>query len=178
MKARFRNSLISIVASLLLGSLGGCSSAPGQNALAVRLSAMKTFGIYGSKDAKGLHPLTDGPVPEAVTQALREGLESRGYRYQDDAPDFYVVVTWQKSLQPEQQSSAPAVDAREVPPVSPAFAPEFNSVTLNLVVRTRLTDQVLWWSPVTKAAEAQNIKEAMVRNLMQEILKDFPPAQG
>ena len=176
MKARFPKLLIPIIASLLIGSLGGCTSAPGQNALAARLSTMKTFSIYGSKDAKGLHPLTDGPVPETVTQAVREGLEARGYRYQEEAPDFQVIVSWQKSLQPPPQSPAPAVDAREVPPVSPAFTPEFNSFNLNLVVRARLTDQVLWWSPATKAEEAQNITESIVRVQMREMLKDFPPA--
>ncbi len=175
MKVKFPKLLILMTASLLCASLGGCQTGPGPNTLAVRMSTLKTFGIYGSKDKDGLHPLAEGPVPAAVTQAAREGLEARGYRYQGDAPDFYAIVSWQKSLQP---ATPTPVDARDVEPVSPQFAPDFNSLTLNLVARTRLSDQVLWSSPVTKAAEAQTITEPVVRSLVEEILKDFPPAQG
>jgi len=175
MKARFSKLLIPTTAGLLLAIMGGCETTPGPNTLAVTLSTLRTFAIYGSKDAKGLHPLTEGPEPAAVTQAVREGLEARGYRYQEDAPDFYAMVTWQKSLQP---SPSMPVDARDMAPVSPAFAPDFNSLTLNLAARTRLSDQLLWSSPIAKAAEAQTITEAVVRSQVQEMLKDFPPTQG
>jgi len=180
MKTSFQPLFLPIAAALLIVSLSGCKTSPtaaddGPNAKTVALSTMQTFDIYGTRDDKGMHPLKDGPAPDAVTQAVRESVEARGYRYQTDAPDFYVVISWQKSLQ--QSPTAPA-NPLVAPTPGPSPAPSYNSLDLNIVARDRVTDQVLWWSPVMVSAEAQTVTELNARTLAQNLLKDFPPTQA
>jgi len=138
-------------------SLAGCDSAgPVSTTRDVSVNSMRTFAIYGGRDANGFRPLADGPAPGTVAQAVRESLEARGYRYQADSPDFYLVVTWQKT--------------------QPA-APGYESEDLNIVANDRANNAVLWWSPVLASEQPQPVTEANARTVAQSLLRNFPPAQ-
>ncbi len=177
MKTPIHHLFIPITAALLIFSFSGCNSstAEGPNTKTVALSTMQTFAIYGSRDDKGMHPLADGPAPAAVTETVREGLESRGYRFQDESPDFYVVISWQRTL---QQNPTTPVNPLVSPAPSPSPALVYNSLDLNIVACDRVTEQVLWWSPVMVSADAQTVTELSAKAIAQNLLKDFPPSQS
>ncbi len=86
-----------------------------------------------------------------------------------------MVVSWQKSLQ--QSPTAPA-NPLVAPTPGPSPAPVYNSLDLNIVARDRVTDQVLWWSPVMVSADAQTVTDSNARTFAKNLLKDFPPTQS
>ncbi len=145
---------VAALAALAIAGIAGCDTS-GPLTRAVTLSSLKTFDVVATTK--------DQPAP--VADAVREEVQSKGYQPQAVAPDFIVYAGWDST-----QTITPAGQAG--PPDT-----KVGMVQLSIVVRNRVTNEVLWRNPSTDPVLPDSLTADTAKGMVKAAMKDFPPSQ-
>jgi len=158
--------IFSVLAALLAAYIAGCD-APGPITRAVALSGQKTFNVVGRYGKDGPQSAIEGPMADALSQAVRDEAVAKGYQYQADSStaDFLISVGWDHfdKLVSSDQPGPPST--------------KIVLLQLSVIAHDRVSNAVLWTSPSSEPIDPGTITNDGAKGMVKRAMADFPPAQ-